>query len=556
MSKSFSRSQQQIFQDLYRELRTYNPGTPEAPERLDPILRILMQMYAHQLERIDKRLDMTWDIATSSLIKSVCPERGHWPIPAYTVMRCKPVDPMVEVDRHTQFYYKEKREGGKTFFFSPLTETKLLAAEVKYLLLRNEAVIIDIMHREGKEITRNTIPAISSSSDNWQLYIAVDYTGPASGLTDAVIFLQANPDVLGQLRWAYWYPGALDGTFYRDAGFCPGKSGTIDDILRDNSEAIDWGSLRRSVDIFTSLANNFVRLPAEFTDTWEPGPIEPSLEQQCTMNGIDTPAGGEHLYWMRLDLPKGGSKAALLTEPVRLFFDSFIVTNKNELTLFKHTGGNRLIEIEIPEHIDSILEIVSVVDSNGRDYRALDDFHPDPELGTYSFEERGEHLVLWFDFSSQLETPPDSITVMYAVTAGTSANGIEAGKIRDLYENHPGIESAENIIATSGAIPAKTQKQVLTEASTRLRQRDRAMTFDDIANWTMTFDPRIKKAICSNGIERIAKGVRRCVVVPISIDTEDFFSEDEINLLKTRLSSFLKARSVVNTQYTIEVVTV
>ena len=131
IKSSPSRSPEKIFADMHRELRTWNQQVPESPERLDPVLKILMQLHAHQLSLIDKRLDSVWEMAANSLIRAVCPESKRWPVPAYTVMRCQPSDPVVEVDPHLRFFYKEKREGGQTFFFSPLRKERLLAARIK-----------------------------------------------------------------------------------------------------------------------------------------------------------------------------------------------------------------------------------------------------------------------------------------------------------------------------------------------------------------------------------------------------------------------------------------
>ncbi|HWR83009.1 MAG TPA: hypothetical protein VN285_06885, partial [Candidatus Deferrimicrobium sp.] len=122
------------------------------------------------------------------------------------------------------------------------------------------------------------------------------------------------------------------------------------------------------------------------------------------------------------------------------------------------------------------------------------------------------------------------------------------------YESHPGIRTAENIIPTTGAIPARTELQIITEASARLRSRDRALTFSEIANWARTFDPRIKRAVCENGVQRAERGVRRCIVVTAYVTGADFYSEDETSVLRTRLQSFLKSRSPVNTQFTVEIV--
>ncbi len=553
MSESRSRNQQEIFVDLYRNLRKYNPDTPESAERLDPILRLLLQLYAHQLSRIDRRLDMTWDMATDSLVKSVCPNRGRWPIPAFTVMRCRPTDPVVEVDTHTRFFYKERREGGKTFFFSPHAGGKVIDAQVKKVLLQNENRIFDLTPAEASDApppSRAVVPG--ESAGPWRLYVALDYAGLQSGLAGAKAFIQAQRNVLKQLRWGYWYPGSHFGSFQDDSRFCPGLTCSIDDILNRDRETVDWGGFRRNGDLFDEVEDNFVLFPGGFTSVWEPGPVEPELGRLCRAQNISTPPENEHHYWIRVDLPDRGSKRAF-AGGLGISFDSLLATNKNEMILFKHTGGNRVVEIEIAEHIDSVLEIVAVVDSNGNDYRAIHDFPDDPEVKVYATEERRDHLVLWFDYGSGIDVPPDSITVTYAVTDSVAANGIEAGKINDLYESHPGITSVSNITAVKGAIPAKSREQVRTEVSLRLRQRDRALTFDDIAAWARVFDPRIKSVKCRNGVQRFRRGLRKCIIVTVTVDKEEFYSDDETTLLQRRLRSYLKARSTVNTQYDIEV---
>ena len=84
------RSADQIFSQMHRELRKFNADVPESSERMDPILRMLMQMYAKQLATIDQKVGHTWEVAKASLIQSLAPECRRWPVPAYTVMRCRP----------------------------------------------------------------------------------------------------------------------------------------------------------------------------------------------------------------------------------------------------------------------------------------------------------------------------------------------------------------------------------------------------------------------------------------------------------------------------------
>lgn len=160
--------------------------------------------------------------------------------------------------------------------------------------------------------------------------------------------------------------------------------------------------------------------------------------------------------------------------------------------------------------------------------------------------------MFWFDYSSRMDLPPDSVTVTYAVTGGIDANGIDPGEITDLYESHPGIADARNLLTTTGAVPAKSRQEIIDEVTLRLRARDRALSFEEIARWATTFDPRIKKAICSNGIQRTATGIRRCIAVDVSLPGRDFCSDDEVALLESRLAAFLKSRAPVNTQFLVK----
>jgi hypothetical protein len=553
MKTDRSRTREETFAEMHRELRVWNPEIPESADRLDPVLKILLQLYANQLSKIDGRIDQVWDIARNSLIKSLCPESKRWPVPAHTVMHCQPSDSAVEIDQHIRFFHKEKREGGQTFFFSPHRKVKLISAEIKRIFLRSEKTLIDFspMQEESiSSITRTQVPIAPTSATH--IYLAIDYTGSAVDFENVSLFLKGKTDALKQLRWAYWYPGGNDGRYNEDSGFCPGLSCNIEQLFSVDNKTVDWGGLRSSTNLFLPLEDSFIIFPREFVNAWEMGPPGAELEQLIERHDIIPPKEGENFYWLKIDLPEGGDKTSLHS-PFEVYFNCFVAVNKNELVLFKHTGGNRLVEIELPEDISHILEITNVVDSNGRSYVAQHEAGGDPEQRFYSLEERGNKLVMWFDLSAGIEFPPDSITLNYSVTAGTDANGIEAGDINELYESHPGILSAENIIPTAGAIPAKTEQQVMAEVSARLRNRDRALTFNELSSWATTFDPRIKKAECANGVERTERGVRRCIIVKIHIKGQNFYSDDEISLLKTRLNSFLKSRSPINTFFQVKI---
>ncbi|HUV31432.1 MAG TPA: hypothetical protein VMY05_10135 [Acidobacteriota bacterium] len=547
------KSRDRFFALMYQDLRAWNRQIPESPERIDPVLRILLQLFAYQLTDIDKRLDATWDVATKSLIKSMAPEAKRWPIPAFTVMRCEPADPVVEIDPHTKFFYKEKREGGQTFFFCSQRQEKLIAARVRHSLLVDGNTVTDLIPSPDKPQPASRTASGVGGDRRTCLHVAVEFGGLVSDFRDASLFLRGDDDVLKQLRWAYWYPGDKAGQFSKDAGFCPGLTSSVEGMFSYNSESpVDWGGLRTSTDLFGPLENSWVVLPESFADAWEIGPPGDGLSGLLDAAGVQLSSADRRFYWMRVDLPPGGDKRRLHS-PLEMFFNCFAATNRNELTVFKHTGGNPLVEIELPEHLDSILDIVSVIDSQGTEYLPRYRIHGGGGANSYALEQRDNRLVLWFDFSSGLGIPPDALTVTYSVTAGVAPNGIAAGKITELYESHPGILSAANILPVQGAIPAKGDQQLIAEISARLRNRDRALTFADISSWVMAFDPRIRKVECKNGIERARRGVRRCIVVTVTVKQKDIYSEDEVALLARRLTRFLKSRSPINTHFAVEI---
>ena len=118
------------------------------------------------------------------------------------------------------------------------------------------------------------------------------------------------------------------------------------------------------------------------------------------------PESPETLYWIRIQLPSRGDRSAFQS-PFRADFDCFIAVNRHEQTLFKHTGGNRLVEIEIPEDPDDILEIISVSDSGGKTYVPQHEALTSDESRFYNLLEQSGRLCLWFDFSADVELPPN-----------------------------------------------------------------------------------------------------------------------------------------------------
>lgn len=548
MKRSQHRTTEDIFAQMHQQLRTYDPEIPQSPNRLDPLLQVLLRLYADQISQIDQRLDRTWDEATRELIKAVAPEGKRWPLPAYTVMRCVPKDPVVEVDEHVRFFYKERRESGQTLFFSPTREYRLLSAEARVLLIQQGDRVIDMLPTNTDEGPATTEFTALNPIQPVTLWAAFEYQGPPSALAGSRIYVDADSDAAEQIWWGRWTFGDRDGEFADDQAFVPGA----DERLRSPGLFSEWGGLRTDHDVFTSLRHHFVRLPEDRARAWRSGPPHPEVENMMP-NSVRETVDENDLYWLRIELSERGNRTRL-RPGVALYFDCVPVVNKYVMNLFKHTGGAKVVEVELPEDIASILEVTSVEDSADRRYVPAHQVVSDPEVRRYTPQRRGERLVLWFDFSGELSAPPDSLNISYAVTAGPAANAIEAGRISQLYESHPGLSEVFSIRPTEGGAPARTDEQLVTEAALRLRSRDRALSFDEMRRWVSTYDSRIKRVECAKGVQQGEYGVRRCVVVRTEVDGEKFYSDAEIELLRRRLERFLKSRAQVNTRFTVEVI--
>ncbi len=539
-----ARAHDEIFREMHRQLRRMNPETPESAERLDPVLRMLMQLYAYQLSTIEKRVEEVWDRATKALIQSMYPEISRWPVPAFSVLQCQLLDPVVEIDVNTKFSYQEKRRGGNTFYFSAFKPERLCKTTVRQMFAVVDQVAVDLL---ASSTTAAKIPGRGQGF----LLVGLAFDGRPHQLAGAQMFVHGQPQATKQIIWGNWLPADATGRFREEFGFCPGsRNAELKDELIDRQ----WGGFRSTNDLFAILQEQFLGLPESFVEKWDPSQISEDTREELARRGIAMPYDAEKLFWLRIDLPAGGDRRALAETP-RLLTDCCVVVNKDELSLFKHTGTNRVIEMELPEPSEQVLGISRVVDSRGTEYGTRSHYSSLPEMYTYSTEERRDHIVVWIEIPPTADVIPESLTVFYGVTLGPKANGIDPGKINEMFTPHPGITSVANLLPSKGAVPARNEEQLMAEVAARLRGRDRALSFADIQRWTASFDPRISRVNCRPGVERGERGMRRCLVVEAHVKADDFLSEVELELTRDRLMRFLTARSAVNTRYKVEVIT-
>jgi hypothetical protein len=553
MSAFGKKTKEEIYAQMLKELRFWCPEVPESPDRLDPVIKLLLGSLAHQIEKLSTEIDLTWEKTFRALVRNMVMEGQRWPIPAHTVLKCEPTDKVVDIDTSVHFLYKEKKEEGKDFFFTPLSPVKLISAEIGFALFSDGKELTVLKKKDGKQPQSlpQTVPLLGKEKTSAKspvehlLLLGVHYEGKSKDFSNTCLFLDANPDALGQLRWGRWHLSSKEGYFLFENSFCPGENS--DGLPWEKLSFREWGGLRQSSDLFANLFNQFFYLPQDYVSNWERCKIPTDVQKfiSCGLPEEITSALPE-MFWMKILLPEKGDKS-FFKRSQSVHFNCFLAINKKEQTTTKFTAGNRLVEIELPEDASCVLNIDTVTDSNGREYKSRHTPSASGDAFKYLTEEKDNRIFLWFDFSNFTENMPNSITVHYSVTLASQANGIERDQIQQLYESHPGIKSATNLVPTQGGIPAKTPEKIAGEISSLLRNRGRAVSFEEIESWTSSFDPRIQEARCENVVQKGPFGARRVTLINIKVKENEFYSDGELRLLRWRLINFIKARSLINT---------
>ncbi len=538
-SSFHSRSQDEIFRGLYRQLRRHLPDIPESPDRIDPMLRVLMHVFAGQLHTIEDHVEGLWDDVSRAVQETICPEVSRWPIPAATVMRAELNDPIVDIDSDTVWSYREERSSGRNFLFAATAPQRLARIEIA------EAHLVC-----GDRVVRSTVDqTLAAEADGpLQLYVGLTYDGPPSALAGTHLYLKAANEATELLRWGRWIT-SREGRFVGTSGFIPGALSAVATLM-GISEDQDLGGLRTIDELYADVVRPFVVWPEHATRDWRPESMPAAISRPLRRARLQTKE--EERFWVAIDLPEAATIASVW--PVGEWFGgATLAINRTALSLLKHTGGSRIVDVTLPEPYETIFAVDRVVDAFGNEYRLRQAVSDAAAAYVYVGREHDGRLRIWLEIPESVDGVPDTVSVYYSTTTGAAANAIDAGQIVQPYAPHPGIASAVNVVATSGGIPARTRDQVTHEVAQRLRMRDRALSQTDIEQWARGFDPRILNVVARSAVLRRPRGLARGVQVTLTVNGELFTGDTELDVLRHRVHRFLNARATINTPFEVTV---
>ncbi|WP_288427489.1 type VI secretion system baseplate subunit TssF [uncultured Spirosoma sp.] len=145
-------------------------------EAADPLIGLLMDACAFEFENTAQAIDATHTRILDRLASTLCPDVIDLPRPAHAIFHARPDDSTLDLPQTAQFFH---REFGRTtdertidFFFSPVVQTRLINADVRYLL--SERGLFALRGRDRVRLERGLRPIEPTDHQSIWLGIEVD----------------------------------------------------------------------------------------------------------------------------------------------------------------------------------------------------------------------------------------------------------------------------------------------------------------------------------------------------------------------------------------------
>ncbi|MCX6216963.1 type VI secretion system baseplate subunit TssF [Spirosoma sp.] len=104
----------------------------------DPLVGYLLDACAFEFENTAKVIEATRHRIVDRLASVMCPEVIDLPRPAHAILNCRPENPIVDLPQTAQFFHRQfnrsTNEWNQDVLFSPASTTRLIDAEVRYVL--------------------------------------------------------------------------------------------------------------------------------------------------------------------------------------------------------------------------------------------------------------------------------------------------------------------------------------------------------------------------------------------------------------------------------------
>ena len=356
-------------------------GVPanEIETSFDPIVALLMAACASEIEKITGEIDGSQSRITEKVVQLMTPETMNGPSLAHAILYAEPIEGAAVIKPEYLFSYRKEQLYNKTslkykdIFFSPVRNFKLLNAKVRYMAMGDTFIEID-----DKNNTQNISKSLKNSELNAStLYIGISSSLKTLFLNDISFYFEltgvGNEELyyhhLRNTKWSV-ENGEID--------FIGGFDSAIANRMADLKDIFEYVSDKTNTtcqQILSKYEKHYITLRGESKKGIEESRFS-SLENCLKENDIKADAD---IRWVKIAFPNVIDNTTL--KNVKCSLNAFPVLNR-ALKSFSYSIKEYINIMPIKTE-DLFFDIKSIVNTDGKEYRAKNKDNSNMDKGTF-----------------------------------------------------------------------------------------------------------------------------------------------------------------------------
>ncbi|MGO4290998.1 hypothetical protein [Chitinophaga sp. RAB17] len=335
-------------------------GYPDAEVEtsFDPVVQLLLEACASELEKISGEVDVSHARLVERLAQIMMPEPITSSQPAYGILHALATEPVADIHADHQFYHHTKTgTHSRDLFFSPVTSHRLFRGHVQYLAIGNKLYETRDHWFKEQILQGQTFPDMAPN----HLWIGLSMEEVAHSWEGMSFFFDLR-NVHQQEMFYHYLP--LARVFINNkeisikAGYHHSRSAAEEEVDSMIQVAVN-NNARYSQHILHRFRRHFL------TVTDAPNANNPGIpEALLRIFGTDSNRINKEVQWLRIEFPEALHHTLL--EDLYCSINCFPVINKknNEQSM----KLNRYLNIIPMQTPDIFFDIKRVYDLEGTDY--------------------------------------------------------------------------------------------------------------------------------------------------------------------------------------------
>lgn len=513
---------------------------------IDPLIRLLIEALSGEIFKLSGDMHAIESRLLEKVASALTPHSGLVARPAHAIAAARPYTPQAIVSPTDLFSYKSpeivKKYKMKNLYFTPLHETRIINAELKYLVTADEVCTITSEgERDAIAHLRSHVPVMGR-----KISIGMKIGSNVTTINDLPLYIDIPlvTDKSSYLKLLPYCRCAIGGIPVEV------KGGIECTPAQSVSEKYDLGRLIRE-EITSKYAPHYLVLKApgikvrELSHSRMPEEVSFLLPDDF-ISGCDADT-----VWIDIEFPTAFSKEIL--NQIKVQMNTFIVANRYPAKISRKIDSvSTILPLEKTE-FEYFLSVDSVVDSHGEQLQEISTIQDKGRAGCYSvrrggcerfnamdakdylnrltdllydesmafsstdkdgvkeiieqIEERVNHLgdknideaegqeMLSYVVIDQHYDTDTRVTVNYTLTNGEFANTIYAGEmLNDSVNSDIDKTTLRFVTSTQGGKPSPSVKRRMDMYRFMLLSHGNIYTKEDIRNFCMA---RYGDSICS-----------------------------------------------------------